>query len=65
LGGHELFSGGVSPVLILDRGYARVSLFMHLRQEGIPFLCRATRAVMVYLNGNEKTLGRVLTSESF
>jgi len=46
------------PWLILDRGYARVSLFMHLRQEGIPFLCRATRAVMVYLNGKGKTLGR-------
>ncbi len=48
------------PLLILDRGYARVSLFLHLRQEGIPFLCRAKRSVMVYLGGQSKgqTLGR-------
>lgn len=26
------------PLLILDRGYARVSLLIHLREEGIPFL---------------------------
>jgi hypothetical protein len=48
------------PLLILDRGYARVSLLIHLRQEGIPFLCRAKRTVMVYLQGQRKgqTLGR-------
>jgi hypothetical protein len=48
------------PLLILDRGYARVSLLLHLRQEGIPFLCRAKRSVMVYLQGQikGKTLGR-------
>ena len=48
------------PLLILDRGYARVSLLIHLRQEGIPFLCRAKRSVMVYLQGQTKgqTLGR-------
>jgi hypothetical protein len=46
------------PLLILDRGYARVSLLIHLRQEGIPFLCRAKRSVMVYLNGKGQTLGR-------
>jgi len=48
------------PLLILDRGYARVSLFIHLREEGIPFLCRAKRSVMVYLQGQTKgqTLGR-------
>jgi hypothetical protein len=46
------------PLLILDRGYARVALFVHLREEGIPFLCRAKRSVMVYLNGQGKTLGR-------
>lgn len=46
------------PLLILDRGYARVSLLAHLRQEGIPFLCRAKRSVMVYLNGKGQTLGR-------
>jgi hypothetical protein len=48
------------PLLILDRGYARVALFIHLRQEGIPFLCRGTRSVMVYLRGQTKgqTLGR-------
>jgi hypothetical protein len=46
------------PLLILDRGYARVALLIHLRQEGIPFLCRAKRSVMVYLNGKGQTLGR-------
>ena len=48
------------PLLILDRGYARVSLLIQLRQEGIPFLCRARRSVMVYLKGQTKgkTLGR-------
>jgi len=48
------------PLLILDRGYARVALFIHLREDGIPFLCRAKRSVMVYLQGQAKgkTLGR-------
>jgi len=48
------------PLLILDRGYARVGLLIQLRQEGIPFLCRARRSVMVYLRGQTKgqTLGR-------
>ncbi len=46
------------PLLILDRGYARVALLIHLHQEGIPFLCRAKRSVMVYLNGKGQTLGR-------
>ena len=48
------------PLLILDRGYARVSLFIHFRNEGIPFLCRAKRSVMVYLQRQSKgqTLGR-------
>ena len=48
----------VRPFLILDRGYARVSLFIHLRKEGIPFLCRAKKSVMVYLS--EKTQGQTL-----
>jgi len=46
------------PLLILDRGYARVALLIELRQEGIAFLCRAKRSVMVYLNGKGQTLGR-------
>ncbi|MDI7260287.1 MAG: hypothetical protein QME90_10240, partial [Thermodesulfobacteriota bacterium] len=41
----------VRPLLILDRGYARVALLIQLHQEGIPFLCRAKRNVMIYLNG--------------
>jgi hypothetical protein len=54
------FPAEVRPFLILDRGYARVSLFIHLRQEGIPFLCRAKKSVLVYLPGQTegKTLGR-------
>jgi hypothetical protein len=46
------------PLLILDRGYARVALLIQLRQAGIPFLCRAKRNVMVYLNAKGQTLGR-------
>ena len=48
------------PLLILDRGYARVALLIALDREGIPFLCRAKRSVMVYLQGQTKgqTLGR-------
>ncbi len=46
------------PFLILDRGYARVNLFIQLREAGIPFLCRAKCNVMVYLQGKGKTLGR-------
>lgn len=54
------FRSEVRPLLILDRGYARVSLFIHLRKEGIPFLCRAKKSVMVYRVGQTKgqTLGR-------
>jgi len=50
----------VRPLLILDRGYARVALLIALDREGIPFLCRAKRSVMVYLSGRAKgqTLGR-------
>jgi len=49
------------PLLILDRSYARVALLTRLRQEGIPFLCRAKRSVMVYLQGQikGKTLGKI------
>jgi hypothetical protein len=46
------------PLLILDRGFARVALLIYLRQEGIPCLCRAKRNVMVYVNGKGRTLGR-------
>jgi hypothetical protein len=46
------------PLLILDRGYARVALLIQLREKGIPFLCRAKRSVMVYVEGKGKTLGR-------
>ncbi len=54
------FPAEVRPFLILDRGYARVALFIHLRKEGIPFLCRAKKSVLVYLPGQTKgkTLGR-------
>jgi hypothetical protein len=54
------FRSEVRPLLILDRGYARVSLFIHLLKEGIPFLCRAKKSVMVYRVGQTKgqTLGR-------
>ncbi len=60
LAARSCFPPEFRPLLILDRGYARVSLFIQLRQQGIPFLCRAKRRVMVYLPGQRKgqTLGR-------
>jgi hypothetical protein len=46
------------PLLIMDRGYARASLLFKLLQEGIPFLVRAKRKVLVYYQGQAKTLSR-------
>jgi hypothetical protein len=53
------FPPGLRPVLVMDRGYARVSLLIHLRRARIPYLIRATSHVMVYLEGIPKTLGRL------
>lgn len=46
------------PLLIMDRGYARVSLLLHLLREGIPFLVRAKKNVLVYYRGKARALGR-------
>ena len=46
------------PLLIMDRGYARVTLLRHLLQEGIPFLVRAKKNVLVYYHGQAKALSR-------
>lgn len=46
------------PLLIMDRGYARVTLLRHLLQEGIPFLVRAKKNVLVYSQGRAKALSR-------
>jgi hypothetical protein len=46
------------PLLILDRGYARVALLEKLRWEGIPFLVRAKAQVLVYYQGNPRLLKR-------
>lgn len=46
------------PLLIMDRGYGRVSLLQHLVQEGIPFLVRAKKNVLVYYRGQAKALSR-------
>lgn len=46
------------PWLIMDRGYARVGLLMKLGLEGIPFLVRAKRNVLVYWHGKPMSLGR-------
>jgi hypothetical protein len=46
------------PLLIMDRGYGRVSLLQHLLQEGIPFLVRAKKNVLVYYRGQAKALSR-------
>jgi hypothetical protein len=42
----------------MDRGYARASLLFKLLQESIPFLVRAKRKVLVYYQGQAKTLSR-------
>jgi hypothetical protein len=49
----------MKPVLIMDRGYARVSLLLHLRTAGIRYLIRAKSHVIVYLQGIPKSLGRI------
>lgn len=46
------------PLLIMDRGYARVALLEKLRREGIPFLIRAKAKVIVYYQGKPRLLGR-------
>lgn len=46
------------PLLIMDRGYARVALLQKLRQEGIPFLVRVKSNVLVYFQGQPRALGR-------
>jgi len=43
------------PLLIMDRGYARVALLEKLRREGIPFLVRAKAKVIVYYQGKPGT----------
>jgi len=46
------------PLLIMDRGYARAALLHHLLQEGIPFLVRAKKNILVYYQGKARALGR-------
>jgi hypothetical protein len=46
------------PLLILDRGYARVALLRKLGQAGIPFLVRAKKNVVVYFQGKPRALSR-------
>jgi hypothetical protein len=46
------------PLLIMDRGYARVTLLEKLRREGIPFLVRAKAKVIVDYQGKPRLLGR-------
>jgi hypothetical protein len=46
------------PWLIMDRGYARVGLLLQLGLEGIPFLVRAKKNVLVYWQGKATVLGR-------
>lgn len=46
------------PLLIMDRGYARAALLMNLLREGVPFLVRAKKNVIVYYQGKPKALGR-------
>jgi hypothetical protein len=52
------FPASKRPWLIMDRGYARVGLLMQLGLEGIPFLVRAKKNVLVYWQGKATVLGR-------
>jgi hypothetical protein len=47
------------PVLILDRGYARVDLLRRLKGWGVPFIVRAARNVVVVIGGKRLSLGRM------
>jgi hypothetical protein len=53
------FPPELRPVLVIDRGYARISLLIQLRRAGIPYVIRAKSNVMVYLSGKPKALGRL------
>lgn len=44
------------PLLIMDRGYARVGLLLKLLQQGIPFLVRTKSNVVVYFQGRRRAL---------
>jgi hypothetical protein len=46
------------PLLIMDRGYARVGLLLKLTLEGIPYLVRAKGNVIVYVQGRPIALRR-------
>lgn len=46
------------PLLIMDRGYARVGLLKKLGLEGIPYLVRAKESVIVYFQGRPMALRR-------
>jgi hypothetical protein len=52
------FPAETRPLLILDRGYARVALLQKLGQAGIPFLVRAKKNVVVYFQGKPRALSR-------
>ena len=57
------FPPEVRPVLVMDRGYARVHLLPQLAQAGVPFLIRAPRNVCVYLHGKPRALSRFRAPE--
>jgi hypothetical protein len=50
---------GCTPLVVMDRGYARVALLTQLRQAGIPYLVRGRRNTMVRVGGQRLALGRV------
>jgi hypothetical protein len=52
------FSVESRPLLIMDRGYARAALLTQLLQEGIPFLVRAKKNILVYYQGKARALVR-------
>ncbi len=53
------FAPGKRPVLVMDRGYARVALLGKLKLWGVPFVVRAKRNVVVYMGGRRLSLGRI------
>lgn len=48
-----------TPLFVLDRGYARVTLLAQLRQAGIPYLVRGRRTTLVRIGPQRLALGRV------
>ncbi len=50
---------GCKPVFVMDRGYARASLFRELRRLNLPYLVRGRSQTIVRVDGQRCALGRL------